>query len=362
MTAGGVREAAPAKPNAPILENHLASTLRWHFHPVTGSPFWLSRAPELGFDPLRDIRTLSDLRKFPDVSGLLRTVPVNELIPRGNLGMPFQVYESGGTLGAPKRIIELGARAEGVDWVDRMLDRHGFPREVHWLHVGPTGPHIVGRSMRRLAENRGGACFTIDFDPRWVKRQIAAQRQEVADDYIEHVLDQVEAVVANQDIRVLFITPAVLEALCAREGLRRLLAERLRGLIWSGTSIGDATLRMVRERYFPHCIVLGIYGNSLMGIAPQRPALPDEPYPCVFQPYWPRATVEVVDPETGAPVAYGQRGRVLVHLLTRDMFLPNVLERDTAIRVAPETPGEVDGLAGIAPFRSGEAQIIEGVY
>lgn len=361
MTAGKVREA-PATPNAPLLEPHLWSTLRWHFHPVTGSRFWLSRAAGLGFDPLRDIRTLSDLRRFPDLSELLRTVPVDELIPRGNVGMPFQVYESGGTLGAPKRIVELGARAEGLEWVDRMLDRHAFPRDVHWLHVGPTGPHIVGRSMRRLAENRGGACFTLDFDPRWVKRQIAAQRHDVADDYIEHVLDQIELVVANQDIRVLFITPAVLEALCAREPLRRLLADRLLGLIWSGTSIDDATLRTVREHYFPHCTVLGIYGNSLMGIAPQRPSTPDEPYSCVFQPYWPRAVVEVVHPDTLVPVEYGQRGRVLVHLLTRDMFLPNVLERDTAIRVEPEIPGGVDGVAGIAPFRGGGMQVIEGVY
>src|SRR5581483_1501252 len=114
----------------------------------------------------------------------------------------------------------------------------------------------------------------------WVKRQIAAGREEVAEDYIEHVLDQVELVVANQDVRVLFITPAVLAALCAREGLRRALAQRLRGLIWSGTSIDEASLRAVREHYFPGCTVLGLYGNSLMGIAPQRPALPGEAHAC----------------------------------------------------------------------------------
>ncbi|WP_194911666.1 phenazine biosynthesis protein [Catenulispora rubra] len=343
---------------------HLQDILRWHFDPATGSKFWLSRVAELGFDPLADIATLADLRWFPDLSAELRTVPVDDLLPEGCRGRPFQVYESGGTVGTPKRIIEAGSRAEGIPWVDRMFDEHAFPRDVHWLHVGPTGPHIVGRSMRRLAETRGGVCFTIDFDPRWVKRMIRTGRPELAEEYIDHVLDQVELVTATQNIRVLFITPAVLEALCARTELRERLASRLTGLIWSGTSFDESSLRMVRDHYFPEAVVTGIYGNSLMGIAPQRPPVAEDKQACVFQPFWPRAVVEVVD-AAGDAVAYGERGRVLVHLITREMFLPNVLERDSAIRVAPTHGsfyGGLDGLAEVAPYREGGATVIEGVY
>lgn len=349
---------------ADMLPLHLRATLRFHFDPATGSKFWLSCVADLGFDPLTDITTLADLRRFPDLSAELRTVPVDDLLPEGCRGRPFQVYESGGTIGAPKRIIEAGARADGLGWVDRMLDEQAFPRDVHWLHVGPTGPHIVGRSMRRLAEARGGVCFTIDFDPRWVKRTIATGRPELAEEYIDHVLDQVELVTASQDIRVLFITPPVLEALCARTALRDRLATGLTGLIWSGTSFEESSLRLIQDHYFPEAVVTGIYGNSLMGIAPQRPQAPDDKQACVFQPFWPRAVVEVVD-AAGEQVAHGERGRVRVHLLTREMFLPNVLERDSAVRVAPTHGsfyGGLDGLAEVAPYRDAGATVIEGVY
>jgi hypothetical protein len=354
MNAGSTEPAA--------LTAHLARMLQWHFDPATGAPFWIGRAARLGFHPLRDIHTLADLRRFPDLSGELRTVPVDQLLPAGYRGRQAQVYESGGTVGAPKRIVELGARAEGVGWVAEMLDRHGFPAHVHWLHAGPTGPHIVGRSMRRLAENRGAICFTVDFDPRWVKRLIASGRRELADEYVEHLLDQIDDIASTQDIRVMFITPAVLEALCARTGLRERVAARLRGLIWSGTSIDAATLQLVEERYFPGTTVVGLYGNSLMGIAPQRPRRPTDRQPYVFQPFWPRSVVEVIDPSTGRPVGYGERGQVLVHLLTPDLFLPNVRERDTAIRVEPGPGDEADGLADVRPVATADQLIVEGVY
>jgi hypothetical protein len=344
------------------LAEHLGETLRWHFDPATGSPFWLRKAAELGFDPCRDLHEFAGLRRFPDVSDELRTVGVDDLIPAGCAGEPFGVYESGGTLGAPKRIVESDSRLRGVDWVSQVLRSHGFPDTGHWLHVGPTGPHIVGRSVRRLAELRRSICFTVDFDPRWVKRLIGSGRHDVADDYVQHVLDQVELIAANQEIRILFITPPMLEALCGRTELHDRLAARIDGLIWSGTSMSATTLRLVEETFFPQAKVVGIYGNSLMGIAPQRPPREGDEHRCVFQTFWPNSIVEVVDPETGQRVPYGERGRVLVHLLTRDLFLPNVVERDTAVRLPAAAHGEGDDLADIRPYRASSATVIEGVY
>ncbi|MGK5441577.1 hypothetical protein ACSNN7_07080 [Micromonospora sp. URMC 105] len=273
----------------------------------------------------------------------------------------FEVYESGGTIGAPKRFVEHQSRLEGVDWVNGILP--AFGGEGHWLHVGPTGPHIVGRSVRRLAHLRRALCFTVDFDPRWVKLLIRTGRRALADEYVQHVLDQVETIVASQDVRVVFITPPVLEALCARTKLYQRLADHLTGIIWSGTSISPTALRLVETEFFPHAQVRGIYGNSLMGIAPQRPPQPGDAQSCVFQTYRPRSIVEVVDPVTTERVAVGERGRVRVNLLTKDLFLPNVLERDTAIRVRPSKDAEGDDVADIQPYRqAGGEPAIEGVY
>lgn len=340
---------------------HLQDTLQWHFSPETGSPFWLKRKESLSFDPLHDVKEFADLRMFPDVSDELRIVPVELLLPAGSAGSPFEVYESGGTLGAPKRVVEHRSRLEGVDWAETVLP--AFGGAGHWLHVGPTGPHIVGRSMRRLAQLRHAMLFTVDFDPRWVRLLIRTDRRPLADEYVQHVLDQVEVIAESQDVRVLFITPPVLDALCGRVKLYRMLADRITGIIWSGTSIRGTSLRLLQTEFFPRAEVRGIYGNSLMGIAPQRSPGPDDAHPCVFQTFQPRSVVEVVDPDTGVRVAPGDRGRVLVHLLTKDLFLPNVMERDTAIRIAPSGANEGDDLADIQPFHPMPgAQVIEGVY
>ncbi|GGV53291.1 AMP-binding protein [Streptomyces spectabilis] len=354
---------APLSPLGTDADTHLRQTLRWHFGAATGSPFWLRTAPALGFDPVRDIRTLADLRRFPDLSDQLRTVAVEDLIPAGHTGPPFEVFESGGTLGAPKRVVDSASRGLNVDWVSTVLDAHGFPATGNWLHVGPTGPHVVGRTIRQLAQSRGGVAFTVDFDPRWVKRLLGSGRTDLAGEYRSYLLDQVELIVQSQDIKVLFITPPVLEALVARPELYERLAAGLEGIVWAGTSISAESLRQLEETFFPRARIAAIYGNTLMGIAPQRPRQDGDVHPAVFRPFFPQSVVELVDGPGGAPVAYGERGQVLVHLLSRDMFLPNVLERDTAIRVRPAPGDTVDGLADIAPLPSqGGTRVIEGVY
>jgi len=342
------------------LEKELHEILEWHFDPKTGSPFWLELAGELDFDPRADIATVADLRRFPDVSERLRAVPAESLIPRGSDGGFFEVFDSGGTTGPPKRIVDATSRVANADWCADVLGAHGFPERGHWLHVGPCGPHAVGRSVRRMAARRDGLFFAVDMDPRWVKKLIGQGRRELADEYLEHLLDQIQNIVDTQDIRVLFITPPVLEAVCARPSLFDPLAERLEAILWAGTAASPETLRLTEEVLFPKATVRGIYGNTLMGIAAQRPKEPGDDLPCVFRPFHPSSVIEVVDAETGEPVPYGERGRVRMHLLFQDMFLPNIVERDTAVRVRPGTGDLIDGVASVQPADPDE--VVEGVY
>ena len=54
-----------------------------------------------------------------------------------------------------------------MDWyLDEIV---GFPRGENWLFIGPTGPHGVADSTKEIARLRGGMCYFIEFDPRFIK-------------------------------------------------------------------------------------------------------------------------------------------------------------------------------------------------
>ena len=71
----------------------------------------------------------------------------------------------------------------------------------------------------------------------------------------------------------------------------------------------------------------------------------------------------VVDPDTGETVPYGERGQVVMNHISKGMFIPNNLERDSAIRLAgPE--GQIgDSVTEVKPVETFEGEaVIEGVY
>ncbi|WP_254404761.1 phenazine biosynthesis protein [Streptomyces anulatus] len=336
--------------------------MAWHFGAETGSPFWLEKLDGLGFDPLSEVRGLADLTRFPDVSAELRSVPAQDLIPRGLSDRPFRVYDSGGTTGSPKRIVDSAYRSLVTGWARDRLIANGVPAHGNWLHLGPGGPHVIGFDTARYAALGGGVFYTVDLDPRWVKRLLSQGRGEEADAYIQHLLDQAETILESQPVAVLNTTPPLLEAICARPRLYELVRTQVSAIIWAGTSISRETLTQLGDVFFPAANVVGVYGNSLMGVAPQRPARSGDAHPCVFEPFPETTRLHLVD-EDGEPVAYGERGRVRLHLVSEEMFLPNVLERDTAIRVEPSDGAAVDGLADVQTYRRlDDVAIIEGVY
>ncbi len=71
--------------SAPVddAEAYLRTAVAWHFGEDTGCAFWLRTARMLNFNPLTDVNTFTDLRLFPNVLSELRTVPIEDLIPRG---------------------------------------------------------------------------------------------------------------------------------------------------------------------------------------------------------------------------------------------------------------------------------------
>jgi hypothetical protein len=354
----------------PELEEVIAAAMEWHFGETTGSPFWLEQARHLDFDPRRDVKTRADLARFPDLGEAWAAAALEDLLPRGAIPprgakqpWAFSVFETGGTTGNTRRIAEMTSRLRGVEWVSHVLDRHGFPGvgEGHWLHIGPTGPHIVGRSVGVLANRRRAFSYTVDFDPRWVKKCLREGRAEEARRYADHIIEQAASIVRTQPISVVFATPPVLEAICKRPEIHALFASKVRGILWAGTSVSPETLRLVEEEFFPEARLVGLYGNTLMGIACQRPRAAGDHQRCVFQPFHPFCLVDVLD-ETGKQlVPHGKAGQVRTTLMTPEMFLPNNLERDLAVRVAPSGEFGWDGVADVRPLPSAGG-VIEGVY
>jgi len=82
-----------------------------------------------------------------------------------------------------------------------------------------------------------------------------------------------------------------------------------------------------------------------------------------FDPRTPYVVFWVVDPDTGEQVPYGRRGQVVMHHISKGMFLPNNLERDSAVRM-PGPEGQVgDSLSDVQPVAAFDGEpVIEGVY
>jgi hypothetical protein len=310
------------------VEERLARVLDVHFDPRWGSAFWLERAGALGFDPRREIRSVGDLARLgPAPLEALSVRPLEDFVPRHlhDTLHALVTAETGGTTGPPRRTAFLREEFEEafVTPFLRAADLVGFPRGAHWLFLGPSGPHPIGKAARACALAMGSVDpFAVDFDPRWARRlpqgSLARRR------YLEHVLEQAEAVLASQRIGVLFATPPVLTALGERmEPGRR---AEIVGVHLGGMAAAPGFAKELAGR-FPNATVLGGYGNSLAGMCPEvtlAPGSPPEYFPCGA-----RLVLEVVrDPES-------PRGRVRFHRLDESGFLPNVLERDEAELVAP---------------------------
>src|SRR5260221_594073 len=70
---------------------------------------------------------------------------------------------------------------------------------------------------QHLRQYRGGICFCVDLDPRWVIKLIKKGWMEHLKAYQEHVIDQALTVLsANHEIKCMFTTPKLLDALAAR--------------------------------------------------------------------------------------------------------------------------------------------------
>jgi hypothetical protein len=347
---------------AQALDAWVREVVAWHFSPETGTPFWLDHASTLGFDPRREVRSYADLAKLGDFKDeWLRGGPVRRWVPKGYADKPIYIFETGGSTGVPKSRINIEDFRTDYSMFSETLPEPYFPKGSDWLHVGPSGPRRLRLAIEHLCQYRGGICFMVDLDPRWVVKLVKAGDMAHMEKYKQHVIDQALTLLkAHDGIRCLFTTPKLLEALCERASLKKL---GITGVFCGGTEMTPQFHRFAVEELLEGAAFAPTYGNTLLGLAVNRPGPPREDYSFVYYPPAPRAMIEVVDPDRpDRLVEYGATGRVRLTTLTKEFFMPRFLERDEAEREPPCPEYPWDGVRNVRPFARLSARVVEGVY
>jgi hypothetical protein len=353
------REAAIENPDA-----YLRAAMAWHFGADTGSPFWLRAAKDLDFNPLTDVHTFTDLRLFPNLVDELRTVRVDDLIPRGYRSPPPvpRIFESGGTTGAPRRTVQMPDWVEQVtQWQVEDFAAGGFVPGGGLLFLMPSGPHGVGHFSRAVSERQGSPFFPVDLDPRWVKKLAARGASGEVSAYVAHVLEQATFILETQEVANLHTTPPLLEAIARDDALVDLVNRRIRYVLLSGAHVDQDTLDVLQE-VFPDTRISMAFGSTMI-LSQARTRTATDSHTWVFDPRTPYVVFWVIDPDRGVEVPYGARGQIVMNHVSKGMFIPNNLERDTAIRRPGPAGQPGDSLSEVAPVATfGGRPVIEGVY
>lgn len=371
------------------LDAQVREIVRWHFDPDTGTPFWLDRAKSFKFNPAKDVQGFDDLKLFGTFEDdWLRAGPGTEIsrwVPRAYWGKkPVYVFETGGTTGVPKTRIVVEDHWRDYEMMSQTLPEEHFPHGSHWLMLGPSGPRRLRLAIEHLAQHRGGICFCVDLDPRWVIRLLKDRKFEEANRYKEHCIDQALTILAaGHNIKCMFTTPKLLAALdeALRAGrledmrrkfghpvpagsLRSIPDTGITGIFSGGTEFTPEFTREAMEEMLENrAYMTPTYGNTLMGLACSKPVGPHDGYKITYYAPQPRAVIQVVNPDNlDQLVDYGQTGRVLLTTLTKEFFMPRFPERDEGEREPPYVKYPWDGVSGVRPFSQLAEDTTVGVY
>src|SRR5947209_11203374 len=349
------------------LDAQVREVVRWHFSPETGTPFWLEKAKSFQFDPLKDVKGFDDLKLFGHFEDeWLGGGPVRRWVTKALQKKPIYVFETGGTTGIPKSRAVVNDHWIDYELFSDSLPEKYFPKGANWLMLGPSGPRRLRLAVEHLCQHRGGICFCIDLDPRWVVKLIKKGWMEHLNAYKEHCIEQALTVLkAGHDIKCMFTTPKLLESLATaleRQG-SSIKQTGITGIFSGGTEFTPQFTRFAVEELLEGVYMTPTYGNTLMGLACSKPVSAEDGYKISYYAPQPRAVVQVVDfDDPNKTVDHGQTGRAMLTTLTREFFMPRFLERDEGEREPPYEKYPWDGISGVRPFRGFAAATTVRVY
>lgn len=347
-----------------------------HFNPYFGSEYWLDRERKLGIDARKEITSVNKLNVLgPMIEDDLRNFPIEHFIPKAYLKhkRDFILGETSGATGKPKITAYMMSEffPAFVDYFGYVAEDRGFPAGGNWLWIGPSGPHIIGKAAGYVAKRmRSMEPFSVDFDPRWAKKMnhgsFGARR------YLQHVTDQAFDILQSQNVDVIFTTPVVLKELASKmdESVRM----KIKGVHYGGMSIEKEDFKMFKEDAFLNAVHLSGYGNTLFGLCLEIGE--SKEYDLDYFPPGPRMILQVVSTKDGLKpsayrlsklVEYGEKGQVVFHRLDESFFIPNMFERDEAIRIAPTEKVKslgikLDGVRNPSPLNGSVRSVKIGLY
>ncbi len=345
----------------------LEQILKLHLDPEMGARYWLDKQRELGFSICKRIQSLEDLHELgPFNLKVLSERPLTDFIPKSVLNNNRLIIgETGGATGMPKTTAYCEDEFQAV-FIAPFLAVSGWKKsdgQAHWLWLGPSGPHIIGKAARHIALNTTGFDgFSVDFDPRWYRA--LTQGSIARTRYLEHLIMQALQIVEQQNIHYLFSTPVMLIEMA--KNMQDKHRESIEFIYLGGMPIVTSTLTTLGEA-FPNAQFLSGYGNTLFGVSHEiAPHRPDNKVPVYFPPA-DRISINLISMDKDKsdierlrhPIEPGERGQVVMHRLDKSCFLANVIERDSAIRI-----NSVDG-SGIAdpqPVQNEQFKVEKGIY
>mgnify|MGYP006280812405 CR=1 FL=1 len=345
------------------LDRWTREVIETHFDPEEGTPYWLRWERDRGIDVREAVEAFSDLREVfdPFDEDVLRTLPAAEFAPR-SLSGDRRVYETGGTTGAPKRVVMESYWREQARWTSRVLSEWDLPTGNVLGLAPPGGANNAGTFVQHLAHEWGALPYHVTMDPRWAKRLSERPDGREFRRYLDHLLEQAERVLESQPIRVLFTTARLLE----RPEVRELVADSpIEAVVHGGTALDRDTHRIFREEWYADVELVGEYGNTLMGVAPEAPPscrpLADREWSLQYVPCYPYFVPEIVDGD-GDLLPYGERGTVRLTVLTEELFVPILYERDVATRLRGVDPFPWDWIGTPETGEAARSDAVEGVY
>ncbi len=324
------------------IEVRLRDVLAIHFDPENGSPYWLDRASELGFDPRVEVKCVADLARLGTMDPTdIATRGLEEFLPRPLLDRKGEliVAQTGGTLGQPAwtAYLENEFREAFVDPFVVAAKHVEFPAGGTWLYVGPSGPHIIDRAADAIARSTGSMTpFSVDFDPRWARKLVTASFASKR--YLQHIVDQALAILKSQAITILFSTPVVIRSLA--DSMPSEHRDRIRGVHYGGMAITSGEMKSVQREAFPNAVHLSGYGNTLFGCCLELGVAVGREL--TYYPHGDRILFGVLDEQAGGagdPIygRVGATGPLVFSRLDETVLLINVLERDCVRLCDPPT-------------------------
>ncbi len=311
------------------VNTHLEKTIPTH---LEYTPYWTHFAENTKLK--RDgLVSLEDLRKLPYVGDdLLRSLNPEDLTPSHYVKDDLVRSTSSGTTGEHKtvywdsRLIEDMANYGG--WT---LSLRGFPDGGYWLGTVTDNP-MLKMFLNRLAGYFGAEFHEVEVDGKTAKQVLAGRTEEERMRYFQPIVDRLLDVFQARDVRV-YEDIAPLLAMTGRK-LRELgIGNSLEGILFGGVRMNRDVLSMFQRDLYTNRKFGGWYGDYMSGMSMLINENPDSNNLTYF-PFAPYVIAEVrKEDDISETVKEGERGIVVVHRIGPDIFLPNRITGDSAVRV-----------------------------